>query len=57
MYWFVHLGVITELNGWDASIRDILINIWHLSIKMIWLMELLHARVQRAAFPFLDKGK
>ena len=32
MYWFVHLGTITELNGWDAMSPGILTSICFLFI-------------------------
>jgi trans-4-hydroxy-L-proline dehydratase len=36
MYWFVHLGTITELNGWDAMTPDTSTSTWPPSMKKGW---------------------
>jgi trans-4-hydroxy-L-proline dehydratase len=36
MYWFVHLGTITELNGWDAMTPGHSTSICSPSTRRIW---------------------
>ncbi len=57
MYWFVHLGTITELNGWDAM------NPGHLDQHLGPFMsgtrrrEARQRRGERASLLFLDQGE